>query len=115
MNQIRIEGLNASGVLTPPKDLGVRLQSVEFGMPASSVGLVDVKLTMSGEYTGVISFVGDNIAEIQFKKNEKLILTTTNFAADFSVTVRYILYGDMQDYMSQNAPGSKLPIPARLR
>lgn len=100
MKSIRISGVNASGEYKGKPNLAFIAKKVNLDIPLDELGNTDPSVTLSGQYTGAMTFHSDNNnIEQRFQPNEDIYITSSNFSGDYSATVNYIEAGDMTSYM----------------
>lgn len=115
MEQIILNGVNASGTLEALPGLGIHIKSVEIDLPLDQVGTTDPSVTVSGSVQGAYTFHGDSTMELRFDKGEEVNITTDTFAADYTAIIRYVRYGDQRSYRAINSKYHTIPTPWRFR
>jgi hypothetical protein len=93
MEQLIVTGVDASGIIQIDPTQYAYIKSVEIDLPLSEVGSTDPKVTLSGIYTGAVSFYGDTTLDLRFKPNEEVYVTTDAFGSGYSAVVRYVIGG----------------------
>lgn len=93
MEQVIVTGVNASGMIKIDPTQYAYIKSVEIDLPLDEVGTTDPQVTLSGSLTGAKTFHSDTALDLRFQPNEDVYITTSNFTADYSSVIRYVIGG----------------------
>ena len=118
MDTLTIGGVGAAGTLEAQHALGYQVNSIEFDIPLDEVGTTDPSVTLSGIYTGAITFHNDATFTKEFGYNEVVHITSELSTAEYSAVIDYVLFGDMGCPIMPALDGMKsnfIPIPRRLQ
>lgn len=93
MEQIIINGVNASGLIEIDPTQFAIIKSVGIDLPLDEVGTTDPIVTLSGSVTGAHSFHSDTELNLQFTPNEDIYITSSAFTADYTGVISYVIGG----------------------
>lgn len=121
MEQVRIAGVNASGMIRLNPTQYALIKSIEIDVPLDEVGTTDPTVTLSGAITGAQTYHSDTTLELKFAPNEDIYITSDSFTAEYTAIIRYQIAGDMNSYMQTDRTRQDrgevmyFPTPWRLR
>lgn len=114
MEQLIINGVNATGTINALPGMGIELKKVQIDVPMDSSG-VDPYVLISGSATGANTFHNDVTLDLEFQKGEDVNISGTNFAADHSAIISYVRFGDQRCYKAITSKHHNIPTPWRFR
>lgn len=109
-----LNGVNASGTLTPPPYQQVVIRSIDIDVPLDEVGTTDPSVTVSGSTTGAYTFHHSVSPTLRFRTDEQVLMSAANFTAEYSAVINYVYAGDSAGYYI-DLNKSQLPLPERLK
>lgn len=117
MESLIIRGAGASGVYIAHPGTYLLVKNLIVDLPTSG-NITNVTVTLSGTQTGAYTFNDSFEADVAFKPNEDVYITTTNFASNYGLILNYIQVGDGQCYMQTDPSRIEVwgyPRPWRFR
>lgn len=116
MESIILRGASASGLYVGRPQVAMYIQNIIMNLPTSGT-LAAVAVTVSGSRSGAYTFSDSVVANVRFKPNEDVYITTTNFAANYGAVINYLEAGDPSSYMETDYSKSNFgyPVPWRFR